>query len=452
MVSEEPEEPEPVKEEPPIVAPSTPEPTKNEHQVEVVIEKTPEPQPEPEPVKEPEPEPEPKEEPKKEEPKPEPKVEPKVEEEAKKEPSSPTYPGVRLRKTGKLTQIAEAGTLRKPSSSTKDPSKRMTIAGESGLFSNVKSSELNESKTKDDMDTPSETQEKGETNEFSKMFIKLKKKSSVKRLLLEKEDERPHRPNTPVDRPASVESIGETKPAESKPKLPESKPKLPESKPKVAESKPKPAESKPAIPAVKPVLPTKPKDLTAKPAEKQADKIPDEEKPKEEPKPKSEPKTLVIVKEEKPESKPVQRAQSVKTVPVAKENKKPDEPTVEMKPSPKVKRANTVPSSKVKTESPSTSNAEAKTSEPQKRGSGHSCGSGGDEPAWFAMARRKTKDWNDKEKDLESKEKKDNSNMAVKKDMEDMDKKDSLIIEDKKEVRFSNRLTTFIVCIRNFLF
>jgi len=62
-------------------------------------------------------------------------------------------------------------------------------------------------------------------------------------------------------------------------------------------------------------------------------------------------------------------------------------------------------------------------------------GIGGSEPAWFAVARRKTTNWNDKD---DNKETKDNNNMAVKKEQEETMKTEkpeptTLIIEKKTE-------------------
>ena len=63
-------------------------------------------------------------------------------------------------------------------------------------------------------------------------------------------------------------------------------------------------------------------------------------------------------------------------------------------------------------------------------------GGGGSEPAWFALARRKTTNWECKEKELEQKEKKETSNIAEKERDAEKSKEVSLTIDDAaKEVR-----------------
>ena len=454
----------------------------------MVADVEPAPPPEPEPELEPEPEAEPameevtpevvEEEPKEEvkeiklavveKPATPPPSEDKSE---KAEEDGKVFGGVVLRRTGKLAQIQDNGTLRKPNARL-DLSKRQTIAGDSNLFGNRKV-DVKEPVAKDDSHKPSTVAEEEEPNtEFTAMFNRLRKQSSQKRILLEKEDKRPT-PGSKILRKTS-----ETKPAQSaapKPVITAAKPTIsaakpaekpsPASNPPTAENSPRNStekatvESKASITLEKKVekAPSfKEKTVETKPAvviEKKPAAVVIEKKSspvvieKKSPPVVTEKKSVVLEKktvskvaEENKDSIEKKEAEK-KTVVIEKPSVLPVKTPVEKKPSNTEKPSplNKKPEAEKKVETPDNSSEKKTTNSPAKENSlstptsnsvrspvlrrveqrkpAPQEKSNGDEPAWFAMARRKTRDWDQKEKELEQKDRKDSSNMAVKRDM-----------------------------------
>ena len=198
--------------------------------------------------------PEPKhEEPKKDEPPPKQEVEPKKET-PKQDDEAPrnAFGGVMLRRTGKLQNIGDHGTLR-ADKINKDQAKRQTIAGDSAVTAvfpgskvatqrssvhEPKDWEKLEAKTKKE---PAEgTVEADGGNEFSKVFSKLKRRNSTNIAALVEADQK-----SPDHSPVKERKpfVTETKPSvvrDSKPVVNrDTKPLFKKEEPKVAKPEPK---------------------------------------------------------------------------------------------------------------------------------------------------------------------------------------------------------------------
>lgn len=199
-----------------------------------------------------------------------------------------------LRKTGRRANLDEAGTIRRRDNvGDKDPTKRQTIAGDSGLmlFGDRKvgqrTSFVEVSRNSDGQEQP----EPG-NNEFTQVLSRLKKQPSRKKLIPDEKggkaadtagdqktaavpkakvpeasSPKPAEASPKVvvveARPSSVESV--PKKVEVKPTIADTKPKVDlNSKPKIAENKPKIAEIKPRIAESKPKVTIEPKSTPSK--------------------------------------------------------------------------------------------------------------------------------------------------------------------------------------------
>ena len=396
--------------------------------------------------------PEPKhEEPKKEEPPPKQEVEPKKET-PKQDDEAPrnAFGGVMLRRTGKLQNIGDHGTLR--ADKVKDQAKRQTIAGDSAVTAvfpgskvatqrssvhEPKDWEKLEAKTKKE---PAEgTVEADGGNEFSKVFSKLKKRNSTNiAALVEADQKSPDHSPVKESKPFVTETkpsvVSDTKPVvnrDAKPSFKKEEPKAAKPDPKEEleskrpESKTEPETKRPdskAEPEPKAELKAeepkmeRPRSISpgATDSNKKTDKpvVVVSEQPKDLGKDKMEP-----FKRDSPILKDRERSKTIGTPPMSQKN--------ETKSSPVVKRTL---SQKVTPTTTTTSNppTQQQQPEPEKRPvlkcvpkfepkkPEEPAGNTGGQPAWIAMARRKTGGW-DENRDPE-KELKEASNKAKKED------------------------------------
>ena len=420
----------------------------------------------PEPKHEEPKKPEPKhEEPKKEEPPPKQEVEPKKETPKQQDDEAPrnAFGGVMLRRTGKLQNIGDHGTLR--ADKVKEQAKRQTIAGDSAVSAvfpgpkvaaqrssvhEPKDWEKLEAKTKKE---PVEAVEADGANEFSKVFSKLKKRNSTNITALVEADQK-----SPDHSPVK----------ESKPFVPETKPSV------VRDTKPSVVrDTKPVVNRdAKPTLKDEPKVETPEPKrpEPKTEPEPKRPEPKTEPEPKRpEPKTELKAEEPKTErprsispgatdsnkktEKPVvvvseqpkdlgkdkiepfkrdspilkdrERSKTIGTPPMSQKNETKSSPIVKRTLSQKVTPTTTTTSNPPSQQQPEPEKRPvlkpAPKFEPKKPE--EPAGNTGGQPAWIAMARRKTGGW-DENRDPE-KELKEASNKAKKED----DDEASIIID-----------------------
>ena len=445
----------------------------NKENVEPVVEVKEEPKEEikPEPKHEEPKKPEPKhEEPKKDEPPPKQEVEPKKET-PKQDDEAPrnAFGGVMLRRTGKLQNIGDHGTLR-ADKINKDQAKRQTIAGDSAVTAvfpgskvatqrssvhEPKDWEKLEAKTKKE---PAEgTVEADGGNKFSKVFSKLKKRNSTNIAALVEADQK-----SPDHSPVKERKpfVTETKPSvvrDSKPVVNrDTKPSFKKEEPKVAKPEPK-EELESKRPESKTEPETKRPEPKAEPETKRPESKTEPEPTGPEPKAElkaEEPKTdrprsispgatdsnkktdkpVVLVSEQpkdlgkdkvepfkrdSPILKDRERSKTIGTPPMSQKNETKSSPVVKRTLSQKVTPTTTT------TSNPSTQQQQQQP-EPEKRPVLKSvpkfepkkpeepAGNTGGQPAWIAMARRKTGGW-DENRDPE-KELKEASNKAKKED------------------------------------
>ncbi len=347
------------------------------------------------------------------------------------EPAKNIFGGVVLRRTGKLSNIGDHGTLR--ADKIKDASKRQTIAGDSAVVTVFTGSpsrasqrssvhepadwEKLEAKTKEAKAPPAEDAT-GAGNEFSQVFSKLRNRTSNISALVEA-DQRPPDDGGPVKEIKPFTRVA-TKPkaaatpvakevAASKPEVVVTKPVVKEEETK-EEEPPKTERPRSTSPGAKDsnkldenkpvvVVPAtdKPKDLTKSDNEKKVEAQP--------------------FKRDSPVLRDRERSKTTIGTPPVQTT------TPESKGSPSVKRTQSHKVTPVSATAPSSQPADrpadrpalkpAPKWEPKKPAVDEAQSTGG-QPSWIAMARRKTGGW-DENRDPE-KELKEASNKAKKED------------------------------------
>ena len=431
----------------------------NKENVEPEVEVKEEPKEEiiPEPKHEEPKKPEPKhEDPKKEEPPPKQEVEPKKET-PKQDDEAPrnAFGGVMLRRTGKLQNIGDHGTLR--ADKVKEQAKRQTIAGDSAVSAvfpgskvatqrssvhEPKNWEKLEAKTKKE---PVEAVEADGADEFSQVFSKLKRRNSTNITALVEADQKSpdhspvkeSKPFVPETKPSVVRDTKPIVNRDAKPTLKE-QPKVETPEPKRPELKPEPGPKRPELKAEP--EPKRPEPKTELKAEEPKTERPRSISPGATDSNKKTDKPVVVVSEQpkdlgkdkvepfkrdSPILKDRERSKTIGTPPMSQKN--------ETKSSPIVKR--TLSQKFTPTTTPTSNPPSQQQPEPEKRPvlkpapkfepkkPEEPAGNTGGQPAWIAMARRKTGGW-DENRDPE-KELKEASNKAKKED----DDEASIIID-----------------------